>query len=103
MTEARACCDDPIFRTERLRYALINDGQPFITTGEGRAKLISLGKTNVRAISVGEELTVARKLGAGINLPNHYDMFESNSEDPHLFADNIEGGMILGFNEEYVF
>ena len=55
-----------------------------------------LGNMNVE-----EALTVAKKIGAPINIPNHYDMFASNSEDPHLFADNIDGGCILEFNREY--
>lgn len=57
-----------------------------------------LGNMNVE-----EALTVAKKIGAKINVPNHYDMFESNSENPHLFADNIDGGTILEFNREYDF
>lgn len=48
-----------------------------------------------------EAITVAEKIGAKVNVPNHYDMFESNSADPHLFADNIKGGKILEFNCEY--
>ncbi|MBQ4324784.1 MAG: MBL fold metallo-hydrolase [Clostridia bacterium] len=55
-----------------------------------------LGNMNVE-----EALTVAKKIGAPINIPNHYDMFASNSEDPHLFADHIDGGCILEFNREY--
>ena len=57
-----------------------------------------LGNMNVE-----EALTVAKKIGARINVPTHYDMFASNSEDPHLFADHIDGGMILEFNKEYRF
>ena len=41
------------------------------------------------------------KIGAPINIPNHYDMFASNSADPHLFADYIKGGFILEFNKPY--
>ena len=53
-------------------------------------------------MSVGEALIVAERIGAKINIPNHYDMFASNSEDPRLFADNIEGGFIMEFNKSYV-
>ena len=42
-----------------------------------------------------------KEIGAKINIPNHYDMFESNSENPHLFADEISGGLILEFNKIY--
>lgn len=150
----------------------ISDEQLFITTSEGKAKLMELGKVNVKAIEVGESLNigdvnitaffadhtvetfgvilqaenktlyfsgdtlynerlfqasdfnpdvtfvcingklgnmnvsealrVAKKIGAKINIPNHYDMFESNSEDPHLFADNIDGGFIMEFNKSYL-
>ena len=55
-----------------------------------------LGNMNVE-----EALTTAREIGAKINVPNHYDMFASNSENPHLFADYIDGGMIMEFNVEY--
>lgn len=48
-----------------------------------------------------EALKVAGKIGAKINVPNHYDMFASNSADPHLFADFISGGFIMEFNKNY--
>lgn len=57
-----------------------------------------LGNMNVE-----EALEVAKRIGAKTNVPTHYDMFASNSEDPHLFADHLEGGKILGFNQEYEF
>ncbi len=57
-----------------------------------------LGNMNVE-----EALAVAKAIGAPCNIPNHYDMFASNSEDPHKFADHIEGGRILDFNKDYVF
>ena len=50
-------------------------------------------------MNVSEALTVAKRIGARINIPNHYDMFASNSEDPHLFADNIDGGFIMEFDQ----
>ena len=55
-----------------------------------------LGNMNVE-----EALITAKKIGAKVNVPNHYDMFASNSEDPHLFADNIDGGFIMEFDKEY--
>ena len=57
-----------------------------------------LGNMNVE-----EALVTAEKIGAKVNIPTHYDMFASNSEDPHLFADRIAGGRILAFNQEYEF
>ena len=55
-----------------------------------------LGNMNVE-----EALITAKKIGAKTNVPNHYDMFESNSEDPHKFADFIDGGFIMDFDKEY--
>lgn len=55
-----------------------------------------LGNMNVE-----EALVVAKAIGAPVNVPNHYDMFASNAEDPHLFADHIAGGKILAFNVPY--
>lgn len=57
-----------------------------------------LGNMNVE-----EALVVAKEISAKINVPNHYDMFASNSEDPHKFADHIEGGFIMEFDKEYEF
>lgn len=48
-----------------------------------------------------EALITAKKIGANVNIPNHYDMFASNSEDPNRFADHITGGRILAFNQIY--
>ena len=55
-----------------------------------------LGNMNVE-----EALAVAREIGAPLNIPNHYDMFASNSEDPHLFADCVKGGFIMEFDRTY--
>lgn len=48
-----------------------------------------------------EALITAKRIGARVNIPNHYDMFSSNSADPTLFAHYIPGGKILEFNQEY--
>lgn len=48
-----------------------------------------------------EALMTAKAIGARVNIPNHYDMFASNSADPHQFADHIPGGKILTFNTPY--
>lgn len=50
---------------------------------------------------VNEAVKAAQKIGAEINIPNHYDMFESNSENPALFTEKIKGGFIMEFNREY--
>ena len=49
-----------------------------------------------------EALMTAKAIGAKVNIPNHYDMFASNSADPHLFADHIPGGKILEFDRSYI-
>ena len=48
-----------------------------------------------------EALKTAKAIDAKVNIPNHYDMFASNSADPHLFADHVSGGKILDFNHCY--
>lgn len=54
-------------------------------------------------MNVSEALKVAEHIGARINIPNHYDMFASNSENPYSFSNFISGGMILEFNRSYLF
>lgn len=173
LCDAVICTHDHLDHLDPDTVSHINENQLFITTAEGKEKLISLGKTNVKALSMGETLkigditltavfadhtveafglivnaenktlyfsgdtlfnerlfeiseykpdmtficingrlgnmnvdealTVAKKIGAETNIPNHYDMFASNSEDPRLFFDNISGGFIMEFNKEYEF
>lgn len=55
-----------------------------------------LGNMNAR-----EAVAAARHIGAGINIPNHYGMFASNTEDPRTFCDHVPGGRILAFNEPW--
>ena len=52
-------------------------------------------------MSVDEALIVAKKIGAKVNIPNHYDMFASNCQNPELFTKKIDGGIILEFNKDY--
>lgn len=52
-------------------------------------------------MNVTEALETAKKIGAKVNVPNHYDMFESNSENPLLFSEHIEGGFVMEFDKEY--
>ena len=81
---------DTLYHENLFDIAAFNPDATFICIN-GR-----LGNMNVE-----EALATARTIGAKINVPNHYDMFASNSEDPHLFADNIDGGFIMEFNREY--
>lgn len=52
-------------------------------------------------MNVTEAITVAEKIGAKTNVPTHYGMFASNTEDPEKFTNNIEGGLALEFNRPY--
>lgn len=55
-----------------------------------------LGNMNVE-----EALITAKNIGAKINVPNHYDMFASNSEDPLRFTEHIAGGYAMEFDGEF--
>lgn len=171
--DAVICTHDHLDHLDPDTVSQIRDGQLFLTTEEGKAHLAQLGKTNVKALHMGdsvvvgdckitavfanhtveafglvveaegkvlyfsgdtlfderlfairdyhpelaflcingrlgnmnvsEALIVAENIGATINIPNHYDMFASNSENPRLFSDSISGGMILEFNRPYIF
>ena len=48
-----------------------------------------------------EAVQVANRIRAGVSIPNHYDMFASNSEDPRKFVDAIPHSKVLEFNTEY--
>ncbi len=48
-----------------------------------------------------EAVVTANAIGAIRNIPNHYGMFASNTEDPHLFSDRVPGSFIMEFNREY--
>lgn len=51
-------------------------------------------------MNVDEAVEVAKKLGAKLYIPNHYDMFLSNSENPLLFTNKVKSSRILEFLEE---
>ena len=57
-----------------------------------------LGNMNVR-----EAVETARKIGAKINVPNHYGMFASNTEDPKKFVSRVPGGFEMEYGREYGF
>ena len=52
-------------------------------------------------MKVGEAVITAKEIGAKVNIPNHYDMFESNSEDPEKFTSKLDNGFIMERNREY--
>lgn len=52
-------------------------------------------------MNVDEAVKLTNTIKPKIAIPNHYDMFESNSENPHKFTDNVENGFIMEFNKDY--
>ena len=55
-----------------------------------------LGNMNVE-----EAVRTAKLIGAKVNVPNHYGMFASNTEDPERFTKEMDNGFIMEFNREY--
>ena len=55
-----------------------------------------LGNMNVE-----EAVRTAKAIGAKVNVPNHYGMFASNTENPELFTKEMDNGFIMEFNREY--
>ncbi len=53
-----------------------------------------LGNMNVE-----EAVRLAKEIRPKLAIPNHYDMFESNSENPEKF--DVENSFIMEFNKEY--
>ncbi len=170
--DAVICTHDHLDHLDPVSIPQMPSDTLFITTGEGREKILSLGQKNVTALNEGESITVgditvtavfavhqveamgliiaaegktlyfsgdtlfdkrlydikkyapdhtficingrlgnmnvtealdaAAKIGARVNIPCHYGMFASNTEDPHKFAAHISGGRILEFNVEYM-
>lgn len=56
-----------------------------------------LGNMNVE-----EAVITAKKIGAKINVPSHYGMFASNTENPKLFTERIDNGFIMEFDRDYL-
>ena len=52
-------------------------------------------------MNVDEAVETAQKIGAKRNVPNHYGMFASNTEDPEKFTGRMENGFIMEFDKEY--
>ncbi len=50
-------------------------------------------------MNVNEAIKVAEKIKPKLAIPNHYDMFLSNSEDPEKFK--VDNRFIMEFNKEY--
>lgn len=52
-------------------------------------------------MNVNEAVKLTKKIQPKMGVPNHYGMFESNTEDPHKYTDNIPNGFIMEFNRTY--
>lgn len=52
-------------------------------------------------MNVKEAARIAKKIGAKINVPNHYGMFASNTEDPRKFTSYLTNGFIMEYGKEY--
>ena len=52
-------------------------------------------------MNVDEAAVTAKNIGAKKNIPNHYGMFASNTENPERFTSQIDNGFIMEFNQEY--
>ena len=52
-------------------------------------------------MNAAEAVAVAKAIGAPVNIPNHYDMVASNSDEPRAFTDCVPGSRVLAFNKEY--
>lgn len=52
-------------------------------------------------MNVTEAVRLTNALAPKVAVPNHYDMFKGNSEDPSKFANALDNGFIMEFNREY--
>ena len=52
-------------------------------------------------MNVDEAVQVARHIGAPLNIPNHYGMFASNTEDPAKFTGRIHGAAEMTVGVRY--
>lgn len=52
-------------------------------------------------MNVCEAIKLTKKIQPRKGIPNHYGMFESNTENPRKYTDNVEDGFIMEYNKEY--
>jgi len=48
-----------------------------------------------------EAAVTAKVIGAKLNIPTHYGMFASNTENPENFTNLVDNGFIMEFDKEY--
>lgn len=52
-------------------------------------------------MDVNEAVKLTEKIKPVTGIPNHYGMFESNTENPENYTKQISNGFIMEFNKEY--
>lgn len=52
-------------------------------------------------MDVNDAVRLTKEINPKIGIPNHYGMFESNTEDPRKYTSNIDNGFIMEFNRIY--
>lgn len=52
-------------------------------------------------MDVNDAVRLTKEINPKTGIPNHYGMFESNTEDPHKYTSNIDNGFIMEFNRIY--
>ena len=52
-------------------------------------------------MNVEEAVSLTKMIKPKTGIPNHYGMFESNTENPLKYTDNIDCGFIMDFDREY--
>ena len=58
--------------------------------------------TEVEVQNVEEAVKLTKIINPKTGVPNHYVMFESNTENPEKYTNNIENGFIMEYNREYI-
>lgn len=52
-------------------------------------------------MNVDEAVRLTAVISPDVGIPNHYGMFESNTEDPVKYTDHVKNGFIMEFNKNY--
>jgi L-ascorbate 6-phosphate lactonase len=52
-------------------------------------------------MNVNDAILLTNKIKPKMAVPNHYDMFESNSENPENYTKFVSNGFLMEFNKEY--
>ena len=58
---------------------------------------------NENTVFRAKRIYIKKRQYRNYNIPNHYDMFLSDSEDPLLFSKNIKGGLLWSLKKSICF